>query len=78
MEGAEIHGEGQASDMGDGHSLQMAAHPPESGSVGVEVTRCLSVFPDICLTRRAAWELGTHPQLMVCLTTDCEMRKFES
>lgn len=78
MEVAENHGEGQASDMSDGHSLQMAAHLPESGSVGVEVTRCLSVFPGICLTRRAARELGTHPQLMVCLMTDCEMRKFES
>lgn len=64
MEVAEIHGEGQASDMGDGHSLQTAAHPPESGSVDVEVTRCLSVFPGICLTPRAASKLGTHPQLM--------------
>lgn len=59
MEVAEIRGEGQASDMGDGHSLQTAAHPPESGSVGMEVTRCLSVFPAFVSPPEllASWEL---------------------
>lgn len=64
MEVAEIRGEGQASDMGDGYSLQKAARLPESDSVDVEVTRCLSVFSGICFTPRAARKLGTHPQLM--------------
>lgn len=62
MEVTKICGEGHVSDLSDRHSFQMATCPAESDCVYLSHLR-------------AARNLGTPPQLIFCMRTDCEIRK---